>query len=138
MKKIILFSIPITAVVLMSFLLMPTDNFQNENATTISEDIILNVEMPENVKAIVDNKCYGCHNTESKNEKGAKKLSFDKLSDLKKVKQIAKLDEIHETVVEAKMPPKKFLAKYPDKALTDEEKEILTSWAKSESEKLMK
>jgi uncharacterized membrane protein len=94
--------------------------------------------MPADVKEIIDNKCYGCHNSESKNKKGAKKLSFDKLSDLKKIKQVAAMDEIHEVVAEEKMPPAKFLKKYPNKALTDEEFDILTKWAKDTSEELMK
>lgn len=85
---------------------------------------------------VIDNKCYGCHNSESKNEKGRKKLSFDTFDELSTAKKIAKYEGIHEVVSEGEMPPEKFLNKYPDKALTDEEKEILLGWAKSEGDKL--
>lgn len=87
------------------------------------------IEIPDNVQAIIDNSCYGCHSSESKNLKGKKKLDFDKLNDIKTYKAIGKLTDIAETVTENDMPPKKFLKKYPEKALTDEQKELLAKWA---------
>ena len=96
------------------------------------------IEIPSNVSEIIDNKCYGCHNSESKNKKGKKKLSFDKLNDLSTYKQIGKLESVHETIVEGEMPPSKFLDKYPNKALTAAEKETLISWAKEQGELLAK
>ncbi|MCK5908137.1 MAG: heme-binding domain-containing protein [Flavobacteriales bacterium] len=94
---------------------------------------------PDNeAKAIIENKCYGCHNSESKNKKGRKKLSFDTMDELSVYKQIGKYEGIHETILESEMPPKKFLAKYPDKALTSNEKEVLIAWAKAKGEELTK
>ena len=97
-----------------------------------------NITPEEEVKGIIENKCYGCHNSESKNKKGKKKLSFDKLDKLSIYKQIGKYEGVHETVLEGEMPPKKFLAKYPDKALTSNEKEVLIAWAKAKGEELTK
>ncbi len=94
------------------------------------------IEIPDNVQAILDNSCYGCHNSDSKNLKGKKKLDFDKLNDLKTYKAIGKLTDVAETVAENEMPPKKFLNKYPERALTDEQKEVLTSWANSTAKSL--
>ncbi len=87
------------------------------------------IEIPDDVQAIIDNSCYGCHSSESKNMKGKNKLNFDKLNDIKTYKAIGKLTDIAETVIENDMPPKKFLKKYPERALTDEQKELLANWA---------
>ena len=44
------------------------------------------------------------------------------MGELSKSKMIHALREINEVVEENEMPPEKFLAKYPDKKLRDEEK----------------
>lgn len=124
----------VSAFVLLGFVTM---SFVGDEGDIPSGDK-LNVDMPSEVKELVDNKCYGCHNSESKNTKGKKKLSFDLISSMSVYKQIGKYEGIHETVSEGEMPPKKFLKKYPNKALSTSEKEILLSWAKSEGEKLAK
>lgn len=95
-------------------------------------------EIPENVKAIINKSCFGCHNTDSKNEDAKEELDFKKLSDLSVMKQISAYKHIGETVEENEMPPKKFLDKRPDKKLTNEEKEVLMAWAKKEAETLVK
>ena len=75
---------------------------------------------------------------ESSNDKAKEKLLIDKLTELSKAKLVAKLDGIAEAVGKNEMPPEKFLAKYPDKALTKEEAKQLMDWAKAASEELMK
>jgi len=131
MKKMFLL-LGLTAFIAMSFVSGP-------ELKKVDEEVFVNdSSVPADVKKVIDNKCYGCHNSESKNEKGKKKLSFDKLSALSVAKQVGKYEEIHEVVTEAKMPPKKFLAKYPDKALSADETKALLTWAKDESDKLMK
>jgi len=95
-------------------------------------------KMPDNVKAIIDKSCFGCHNTDSKNEDAKEELDFKKLDGLSDMKKIGAYKHIGETVEENDMPPKKFLQKYPDKALTDKEKKELIAWAKKEAENLVK
>lgn len=87
------------------------------------------IEIPENVQTILDNSCYGCHNSDSKNQKSRDKLSFDKLNSIKTYKAIGKLTDIADVINEGDMPPKKFLAKYPERALSDDDKEVLKNWA---------
>lgn len=87
------------------------------------------IEIPDNVQEILDNSCYGCHNSESKNDKGKMKLKFDKLNDYKTHKAVGKLLDISEVVAENEMPPAKILKKYPNMTLTDEQKETLSAWA---------
>lgn len=96
------------------------------------------ITIPEDVSTILDNSCFGCHNTESQNDKGKKKLSIDTMGDLTSVKLVAKLSEISDVVNENEMPPEKFLSKYPDKALSAEDAKRLTEWADATAEELMK
>ncbi|WP_297086348.1 heme-binding domain-containing protein [uncultured Draconibacterium sp.] len=94
--------------------------------------------MPENVKAVIDKSCFGCHNTDSKNEDGKDALDFKKLESLSKIKQISAYKEISEVVEENDMPPKKFLERFPEKALSDADKKVLIEWSKKEAETLVK
>ena len=92
--------------------------------------------VPDDVQQIIDNSCYGCHNSESKNEKGRKKLQFDKMADLKTYKQVGKLTDIADVVAEGDMPPEKFLKKYPERELSKEDMEKLIGWASSLAKEL--
>jgi len=92
--------------------------------------------IPDDIMAIIDHSCYGCHNSESRNEKAKKDLKFDKLDSLKNFALIGMLGEIYEHVDSAKMPPPKFLERNPDRALTDEQKTLLMNWAIESSDDL--
>jgi len=94
--------------------------------------------MPDNVKAIIEKSCFGCHNTDSKNDKAKEKLDLKTMESLGKKEMIHALREIGKTVEENEMPPAKFLEKYPDKKLTDAEKKLLIDWANSEAKAMMK
>ena len=121
-------SIAFVAFLVSSFLVSATE-YQTEGKT---------VKMPDDVKAIIENSCFGCHNTDSKNDKGKEKLDLKTLDSLTKNKMIASLKNISETIEENEMPPAKFLEKFPDKKLTDAEKKILMEWANSEAKTLIK
>ena len=92
--------------------------------------------IPENISAIFDKSCYGCHNSESSNEKAKATLMIDKLGDLKKSKLSSKLYKIVWELENGKMPPKKFAAKYPDKVPSVEETTTLIDWAEVAKESL--
>lgn len=108
-------------------------SFDIKSNTTVADG---KFEIPENINAIFKKSCFGCHNTDSKNEDGKEELMIDKLSKLKKSKLASKLNKIAKTTAEGEMPPEKFLKKYPDKALTDEEAKTLIEWAKASAEAL--
>ena len=130
MKKVI-FGISLLAIGLIFM------NFtQPESNEFSSNPMAPTIEIPDNVQEILDNSCFGCHNSESQNLKGKKKLQFDKLNDLKTYKAIGKLTDVAEVIADSDMPPAKILKKYPDMTLTDEQKEILSSWAKTTAEGL--
>jgi uncharacterized membrane protein len=94
--------------------------------------------LPENVKAIIDKACFSCHNTESTNDDAKEALDFNTLNELRKVRMITKLRDIAETVNKDEMPPKRFLEKFPEKRLTDIEKQALITWTKTETDRLIK
>lgn len=96
------------------------------------------VEIPGHVQKIIDSKCFDCHSQSSKSLKAKTKLKFDELSELSKAKLVGKLVDIADEVEEGEMPPKSFLKKNPDKALSDEESKALVEWAKKASDELMK
>ncbi len=96
-----------------------------------------NWEIPADVQAVLDNSCYGCHNSDSKNEKGMKKLMFDKLGELSKAKLVGKLTDISDVVTNGDMPPKKVLQNHPEMKLTEETSKTLTDWAERTSRRIM-
>lgn len=96
---------------------------------------LIEAKMPAEVKAVVEQKCYGCHNAESKNEKGKKKLDWDLFEAEKKSKQLATMSKINEVLVEGDMPPARFLENRPEGKLSDEEMAILKDWSAGKKKK---
>jgi len=107
--------------------------FQGTSKTEVLAEPTLHAafspDMPANVKAIVNQKCYGCHNAESKNEKGKAKLDWDALEASKKSKAAATMGKINEELTEGAMPPKKFLENKPEGKLTEAELATLLDWS---------
>jgi mono/diheme cytochrome c family protein len=130
MKKILLIGLLVIAVLLF------TNFVQVKFQTEISTDDAIKFEIPANVQAVIDNSCYACHNSESSNEDAKEELAFDQLNMLKKYKLVGLLKDIEKEVSEAEMPPKKFLKKYPDHALSENDKEILLTWAHETAKKI--
>ena len=121
-------------VILILVTLVIQSNIIVTNPGKINEDI----EIPDNVKSVLDNKCFGCHNTDSKAQKAKDKMLLDKLGELSKAKMIATLGKISEMAGEGKMPPEKFLEQRPEKKLTEEEQHLLVIWAEETSNALLK
>jgi cytochrome c551/c552 len=118
------------------FLFVRSNKIEKQDQLPANPDTVV-VFSPE-ARAIIDNKCFGCHNPESKNEKAKKKLQWDNIPTLAKAKQIAMLDEILEVLEKGEMPPAKFLEMKPEARLTEEEAKLLTDWANTNADKLMK
>lgn len=92
--------------------------------------------MPDSIKAIVNHSCFMCHNSNSHGD-GKDKISFDQLSTMKGPDLVAHIQKVAHVLLKDKMPPKKFLAKHPDKALTPQQKAELLKWVKTETDKLL-
>lgn len=128
-KQIIILS----AIVVAGFFFLNFTTQTNDNKSMVVKEGFV---IPEDIQGIVDNSCYGCHHTDSQNEKGKKKLDFDKLADLKTYKLVGKLADMADVVKGGDMPPKKVLQKYPDMKLSDEQKTKLVDWANKTAEEL--
>jgi hypothetical protein len=111
--------------------------FQSNILITDSNSISGDINIPEDVKSVLDNKCYGCHNMEAKSDKAKDKLLLDKLGDLSKAKLIAKLGDIGEVAGEGTMPPEKFLEQKPEKKLTEDEQKLLVDWAEKTADEML-
>ncbi len=96
------------------------------------------VKYSGNIKTIIDNKCYGCHNNQSRGVKARIKLNFDSLALVTKVNQLSTLDKIVEVLDKGEMPPKQFLERKPEGKMTDEETVALKGWAQKASDALLK
>lgn len=129
MKKTILFSI----LPLMAFFLFIAA--YEPSPAPASQD--LDLGFPEEVMTVLERSCFDCHTSESGNVKAKTKLNFSKWEELKVTKKVGELDGIKEVVSKGDMPPKKYVEKYPEKALSAEEKKMISDWASAEMDKLM-
>jgi len=112
--------------------------FQSSILFNVNNGVAGDVNIPEDVKSVLDNKCYGCHNMESQADKAKKKLLLDKLGDLSKAKLVAALSDIGEVAGEGSMPPEKFLEQKPEKKLTEDEQKLLVNWAEKAADEMLK
>lgn len=125
MKKLLF--IPFVAIIGLLFL--------QGTSEPVAENSAMAADLPAEVKAVVDQKCYGCHNVNSKNEKGKAKLDWDALSKLKKSKQKATMGKISEVLEKGEMPPKKFLDSKPEAALSESDLATLVAWSAGKKKK---
>jgi len=90
-----------------------------------------NIDIPADIKSIIDNKCTTCHSDESSNYKAKMKMNFDKFSNGKysNGKLVSKFGKMAKKLNANKMPPEKYLAKNPDKKLTEDETKLILTWA---------
>ena len=132
MKKNLLILLP-AAALLIIMTAFKTDSGVSTMSAVPSDEF----SVPEDISAIFDKSCYGCHNSESQSEKARNKLSIDKLGELSKAKLVGKLGEIEEVLEKNEMPPEKFITKYPDKKLTEEESIRLVEWAEKTADDLL-
>ncbi|MFZ2339354.1 MAG: hypothetical protein WAW07_06470 [Bacteroidales bacterium] len=93
---------------------------------------------PDNVKKIIDSKCYGCHKVDGKSQDAKDALMWDSLPGLQKSRVIATLDDIIKVLEKNEMPPSSVVKKYPEMKLLSEESKIMQSWARSWVDSLLK
>lgn len=129
MKKIAL--LPIAAIVGLLFF-----QASQKPEPEVHPDLnLFDAKMPADVKAVVEQKCYGCHNAESKNEKGKKKLDWDVFEAEKKSKQLATMSKINEVLTEGDMPPARYLENRPEGKLSEEQLATLKEWSAGKKKK---
>lgn len=131
MKKIILYS----ALPLLAILLFVSAQVSQPAAIPAQDEIEL--DCPDEVMTLLKRSCFNCHTKEASNAKAKLALNFNKWGDYKLSKKIGKLNDISEEVKEQKMPPAKYVSKYPESALNEEEIAIVANWANAQADKLM-
>jgi hypothetical protein len=131
MKKIVLFSM----LPLMTIILFVAAQNYSPTPAPAPEDIELG--WPDDVMVIIERACFDCHTKDASNIKSKGALNFNKWTKYKLSKKVGKLNDISEVLKENKMPPEKYINKYPDKGLSDEEIAVIANWANKEADKLM-
>jgi hypothetical protein len=96
---------------------------------------ITEILIVDSIQVILEKSCLPCHGIDG-STKAKMKWNFEKMPDLKVSKQVSKLAKIVSVLEKGKMPTDKFIRKYPDRNLTEDEKNMLIKWAEGEAEKL--
>ena len=92
---------------------------------------------PEDVQKVFEATCFDCHTDASTGEKAKMKLNLSKWNEMSDAKKVGKMEAISEVLKAGEMPPAKYLEKFPEKALTQEQKEIVTKGVTEQTNKLM-
>jgi hypothetical protein len=127
--------LPIAALLITVFFIQAKKPSKIENNYLLADTVI---EFTPEVRVVIDQKCFGCHNPNAKNEKAKGKLQWDSIAYLSKAKQIATMDDIIEVLEKGSMPPEKYLSFKPEAKLTEEEVKLLTEWANANADRLLK
>ena len=96
------------------------------------------VDYKEEVKKVIDSKCFGCHNPDSRSDKAKTALNWTTLMGLEMSVQVSKLDKIIEVLDKGTMPPKKMVEMHPEAKISEADSKILKDWAVATSDELMK
>lgn len=112
------------------------------------------VNVPPEVKSILERSCYDCHTHYTKwpwysyvapaswlvardVKNGRSALNLTTWGDYSKRKRIAKLDQICDELTEDAMPIKPYRIMHPDAALSKAEVDLICSWVDDERDRLM-
>jgi cytochrome c553 len=68
-------------------------------------------EIPEDVMAVIDKSCFGCHSEKGKSDDAKDALRWDKMAEYDKAKLVSVLDEIIKTNEKEEIPQEKYLEK---------------------------
>jgi hypothetical protein len=96
------------------------------------------ITFPADVKAVIDNKCYGCHSKDGRSEEAKADLMWDSIPLYPKDRQIAVLDDISDVLEKGKMPPEKMIQMHPEAALAPDQVKLIKNWAENTADSLMK
>lgn len=134
-KQTLSFIVSIFAIIAFMAFIYPAKPAENKNANPPQERV--KSPFPENIAKLFENSCFDCHSDASSNEKALAKMNLSKWNDLSTAKKVGKLQDIQDILKKGDMPPAKYVAKYPDRAPSQEQKDIIIKWAGEESDRLM-
>jgi cytochrome c553 len=110
----------------------------SDHAKDVSMRHQVGITIPADVKAVVDNKCYGCHSKDGRSVEAKQDLLWDSIPLYPKARQIAVLDDISEVLEKGKMPPEKMIEMHPEAKLSPEQVALIKKWAETTADDLMK
>ena len=127
-------------------------NFTNPPVVE-AETLAASAPVPPNVDRILRRSCYDCHSNETTYpwyskispfnwfladhiDDGRREVNMSVWNTYPTQKKIRKLDEICEQVEKAEMPLPSYLWIHWDAALSNEDRQAICEWAKSESQRL--
>ena len=119
-----------------------------------TRDITATINIPSNVKQILDRSCYDCHSNNTRwpwysyiapvswliaqdVNNGREKINYSEWGNYSLTDQVSNFDDIAKMVKNGEMPLPKYLFLHSDAKLTDADKDLLIKWAKAESDSLM-
>src|SRR5512138_3612592 len=111
----------VIAILAMMAFIYPSGSSVRNNANPPQERVAS--PFPENIAKILENSCFDCHSDASSNEKAVAKMNLSKWNDLSAAKKVGKLQDIQDMLNKGDMPPAKYVAKYPDRAPSKEQKD---------------
>ena len=136
------------------FLLLQIYPMERPEVTDINiDDLLKNVDVPENVASMLKSACYDCHSNESTypwyaniapvkwwiydhiNE-GREDLNFSEWNTLSKADQAEALDDIATAVMEGEMPLKPYPVTHPKAKLSEADRQSISDWTEILAEKL--
>ena len=94
------------------------------------------IELPDNIKEIVEAKCINCHKPDARNEKAREKLQWVKVPEMNLEEQKHFVAEMFEVLEEGKMPPARMVERFPNMKLTEDESKALLTWVEKEEKRL--
>jgi hypothetical protein len=99
-------------------------------AQSIQKEAEKSKPVPAAVTAILEKSCIGCHSDDGSSI-AKTHVNFTKWSEYSAEEMASTGEDIAKIVNKDKMPPKKFLKKYPESKLTEAEKTTLVKWAEA-------
>jgi hypothetical protein len=119
-----------------------------------TRDITATINIPSNVKQILDRSCYDCHSNDTRwpwysyiapvswllaqdVNNGREKINYSEWGNYSLTDQVSNFDDIAKMVKNGEMPLPKYLFLHSDAKLTDADKDLLIKWAKAMSDSLM-
>ncbi|WP_026463935.1 heme-binding domain-containing protein [Adhaeribacter aquaticus] len=126
---------------------------QNKGQAETPQDVTHFVNVPADVMHILKTSCYDCHSNNTRYpwyahvnpvglwlqnhiEEGKDELNFSDFAQYDKKKMDHKLEEVEEMVQDGHMPLPAYLSMHTDAKLSEDQKNVLINWVKTERQKL--
>ena len=152
MKKFIKIFFALSAIILI--LMQFVQPLRMNPISDKSRDVSYYMNIPGNVKQILERSCYDCHSNLTRwpwysniapvswlvandVDEGRSHMNFSEWGTYNITDQISNLDDIAKQVKKGEMPLGKYLILHSDAKLSDADKDLIIKWAGSASDSIM-